>query len=74
MGAIYATCTPVSVVFVGLKRKVHTDNSPVCPSDSVAVLLWSFRQLGDEVRSWLVDASAIGRGKSNETVGFLTVL
>ena len=63
MGAIYATCTPVSVVFVGLKRKVHTDTSLVCPSDSVALLLWSFRQLRDEVRSRLVRGSAIGRGK-----------
>ena len=64
MGAIYATCAPVSVVFVGLKRKVHTDNSPVCPSDSVALQLWSFRQLRDAVRTWLVGASAIGRGKN----------
>ena len=58
MGAIYATCTPVSVVFVGLKRKVHTDISLVCPSDSVALLLWGFRQL-----SRLDCGSAIGRGK-----------
>jgi hypothetical protein len=48
MGAIYATCGPVSVVFVGLKRKVHTNTSLVCPSDSVALLLWGW-QLEDEV-------------------------
>ncbi len=64
MGAIYATCTPVSVVFVGLKRKVHTDNSLACASDSVALLLWGCRQLRDEVQSRLVGGLlAIGRGK-----------